>query len=249
MCTVTSVPVDDGFRLVCNRDERRDRPAAAPPAVHRLQRSTAIYPVDPAGGGTWVGLNDTGLAAVLLNRTIVSTASPGCAPLYSRGRIIPSLLGCRSLPDALETAAQLDPTRFGLFRLLLVQRMAAVVLTSDGLALSVDSMSPSQPFMLTSSSLGDAVVEAPRRRLFERLLQKDDRALAAAQARFHAHQWRRRGEVSVTMERPDARTVSRTCITVTSRAIELCYEPLCSEKPRAVRVSDVGTGPQWTSST
>jgi hypothetical protein len=47
MCTVTIVPHHDGFRLVCNRDERRDRPAATPPTVHRLQHRTPIYPVVP----------------------------------------------------------------------------------------------------------------------------------------------------------------------------------------------------------
>ena len=59
---------------MCNRDERRDRRAATPPAVHRLQHRTAIYPVDPVGGGTWIGVNDAGLAAALLNRTIVAAA-------------------------------------------------------------------------------------------------------------------------------------------------------------------------------
>lgn len=148
MCTVTIVPYNDGFRLVCNRDERRDRPAAAPPTVHRLEYSAAIYPVDPSGGGTWVGVNDAGLAAALLNRTIDAAESPRRSrrtPQRSRGLIIPKLLGCRSLTDALDMAAGLDPARFDLFRLALVQRMAAVVVTSDGLALSAETMSLSQP--------------------------------------------------------------------------------------------------------
>jgi uncharacterized protein with NRDE domain len=236
MCTVTIVPYHDGFRLVCNRDEQRDRRAATPPAVHRLQHGTAIYPVDPVGGGTWIGVNDAGLAAALLNRTIDSAVLPGCTPLRSRGLIIPNLLGCRSLTDALEIAEGLDPAQFDLFRLVLVQRMAAVVLTSDGLALSVQTMSLSRPLMLTSSSLGDAVVEAPRRRLFERLVLKNDGAWLAAQTRFHAHQWRSCADISVTMERQAARTVSRTWISVTSHASELCYDALGSAKPLMVRV-------------
>jgi len=239
MCTVTIVPYDDGFRLVCNRDERRDRPAAAPPTVHRRQHSMATYPEDPVGGGTWVGVNDAGLTAALLNRTIGSAASPGSASLRSRGRIIPNLLGCRSLTGALETMAGLDPAQFGLFRLMLVQGMVGVVLTSDGLALSVESTTTSRPFMLTSSSLGDAVVETPRRHLFERLLLKDDGALTAAQARFHAHQWRSRAYLSVRMERPDARTVSRTCITVTSHTIELRYDPLGSAESSVVKAFEL----------
>jgi uncharacterized protein with NRDE domain len=237
MCTVTIVPYADGFRLVCNRDERRDRPAAAPPTAHRLRDRAAIYPVDPVGGGTWIGVNHAGLAAALLNRTIDSSVSPGCTPRRSRGLIIPNLLGCRSLTDALDIAAGLDPTQFDLFRLALVQRMAAVVLTSDGLALSAETMSLSRPLMLTSSSLGDTVVETPRGRLFERLVLKNEGAWLSAQTRFHTHQWRSRPDISVMMERETARTVSRTSISVTSHASELRYDSLGSARPRVVKAA------------
>jgi hypothetical protein len=237
MCTVTIVPDEDGFRLACNRDERRDRPVAAPPTTHRLRHSIAIFPLDPVGGGTWVGVNDSGLAAALLNRTIDPAASADYAPLRSRGLITRHLLGCGSLPEALETAAGLEPSEFGLFRLVLVQRMAAVVLTSDGFSLSVDTMSASQPFMLTSSSRGDVVVEAPRRRLFERLVLRDDGAWLPAQTRFHGHRWQSRPDISVTMERPDACTVSRTFVTVTSDRIELRYDRLGPLKPLATRAA------------
>lgn len=234
MCTVTIVPYDDGFRLVCNRDERRNRPAAMAPAVHRLHDRAVIYPVDPAGGGTWVGVNDAGLAAALLNRTIDPGVPRGGAPPRSRGLVIPGLLACCSLTEALDMAARLEPTEFDLFRLVLVQRMAAVVLTSDGRTLSAEVMNLARPRMLTSSSLGDTVVEAPRRRLFERLVVKNEETWLTGQARFHAHRWRSRADISVTMEREAARTVSRTSITVTSHARELRYEPLGSARPYVV---------------
>jgi hypothetical protein len=240
MCTVTIVPYSDGFRLVSNRDERLDRPAAAAPTVHQLPCTTAIYPVDPVGGGTWIGVNEAGLAAALLNRTIDSAAARDCMPPRSRGLIIPHLLGCRSLIEALEIAEGLDPAQFDLFRVVLVQRMAAVVLISDGITLSFETIGLSRPLMLTSSSLGDAVVEVPRRRLFERLVSKKKKgAWVAAQTRFHAHRWRSRGDISVTMQLPATRTVSRTCIAVTSRATYIRYDPLGSAKRQQL---------QWISS-
>jgi hypothetical protein len=235
MCTVTIVPFDDGFRLVCNRDERRDRAAATPPQVCRLEHRTAVFPADAVSGGTWVAVNDAGLATVLLNRTIDSAAAVIGPPLRSRGLIIPTLLDCGSVPDALEIAARLDPAHFNLFRLVVVHRMVAGVVASDGITLSVETVDVSRPVMLTSSSLGDDVVEAPRRRLFERLVVKNEGAWLRGQARFHVHQWPSRPEVSVSMERPDARTVSRTRIDVTSRASELCYDPLGSADPTVVR--------------
>jgi hypothetical protein len=237
MCTVTIVPSDDGFRLACNRDERRRRAAATPPKVRRLEHRIAVFPVDPVGGGTWVGVNDAGLAAVLLNRTIKSAATTTNRPLRSRGLIIPTLLDWGSVPDALATAARLDPAHFGLFRLIVVQRMVAGVLSSNGLTLSVETMDISRPLMLTSSSLGDDLVEAPRRRLFERLVVQNQSAWLHAQARFHAHQWPSRADISIRMERLDARTMSRTLITVSSQAIELCYDPLSSAKPLVVKAA------------
>jgi len=233
MCTVTIVPYDDGFRLVCNRDERRDRQAATPPSLQRLRHSTAMFPVDPAGGGTWVGVNGAGLVAALLNRNTESAAPRRNQSLRSRGLIIPGLLNSGSWTDALDIAAGFDPTQFGLFRLVLAQRMVLAVVTSDGRALSVETMGVSRPFMLTSSSLGDAVVEAPRRRLFERLIGDNTSEWLRTQARFHAHQWPARTGISVNMARRDARTVSRTVIDVTSRLVGLCYESLGAGKRRA----------------
>ena len=215
MCTVTVVPYDDGFRLVCNRDERLDRPAAIPPMDYVIRQRTAIYPQDPLGGGTWIGINDAGLAAALLNRNI-NAAQPGDdRPLRSRGLIIPRLLDASATAEAVDMAAELNPALFKPFRLLVLQRMTAALLTSDGLTLSLETPSLSQPLMLTSSSLGDALVEPPRRRLFEQLMMKNDSGWLRAQADFHDHQWPLRPDLSVRMQRPDARTVSRTVVNVT----------------------------------
>jgi len=54
--------------------------------------------------------------------------------------------------------------------------------------------------MLTSSGLGDAVVDAPRRQLFERLVLRHERPWPLAQDRFHAHRWPSRPDISVHMD-------------------------------------------------
>ena len=132
MCTVTVVPYDDGLRLVCNRDERLDRPAAIPPMDYVIRQRTAIYPRDPLGGGTWIGINDAGLAVALLNRN-VDAAQPGDdRPFRSRGLIIPRLLDASATAEAVDMAAGLNPALFKPFRLLVLQPMTAVLLTSDG---------------------------------------------------------------------------------------------------------------------
>ncbi len=213
--------------MVCNRDERRDRPAATPPQLRCQQDRTAIFPVDPVGAGTWVGVNEAGLAATLLNRTMDGAVRRQRAAC-SRGSIVPSVLAHGSLRRAIAAAERLDPTSFEPFRLVLVHGFTVGVVNSDGYGLSRKISRMSAPLLFTSSSLGDALVEEPRRRLFERQVVADQSGWLCGQFRFHRHQWMERPEISVCMERSDALTVSRTVIDVSSRAIQLCYEPLGS---------------------
>jgi hypothetical protein len=174
-------------------------------------------------GGTWIGVNGDGLVVALLNRT----AGPGVERLAprSRGSIVPELLACRSIDRAMEASDALDRRAFERFALVMVQRSAVVVIAGDAARLSHDAFPLVTPVMFTSSSLGDALVEAPRRTLFEQLVLTSDDWLRG-QFQFHRHQWTRRPEISIHMAREDAATVSRTTIDVTSRTIDLDYEPL-----------------------
>jgi uncharacterized protein with NRDE domain len=53
--------------LAANRDEMKDRPWQ-PPARHWPDRPQVVAGLDELAGGTWLGLNDDGLAAGVLNR-------------------------------------------------------------------------------------------------------------------------------------------------------------------------------------
>lgn len=230
MCTVSIVPEADGFRLLCNRDEQRSRAKALPPQRHQLPTGVALYPVDPVGGGTWVGVNDAGLAITLLNRTLPGGAAPAPS-LLSRGRIVTRLLGCRTAEAAIDAGLEMELATFNPFRVTIVSRERAATLSSDGRVPSVESIDLSRPFMQTSSSLGDDRVAAPRIGLFDRFVVAPHRvgdrgAVLDGQSRFHAHHWRDRGPVSVVMSRVDACTVSRTTIRVSGGRIEMCYDPL-----------------------
>lgn len=227
MCTVSIVPLNGGGRIVCNRDERRTRPAACSPRAWPTEVSWATYPCEPASGGTWIGVNDDGLVGALLNRT----RTPGAErrPLRSRGLIVPALLACPSIDRALRVAQDIDSREFEPFRLVLAQRSMVAVLTTDPAPSSVEIFPLAGPVMFTSSSLGDALVEAPRRALFERLvIGATDRL--CGQFRFHRHQWTERPDISVQMERDDAATLSRTTIDATSRAIDLWYEEVAEAR-------------------
>jgi hypothetical protein len=228
MCTVSIVPATDGCRVVCNRDERSTRPVARPPRAWPTEASWATYPLDPVSGGTWIGVNDDGLVVALLNQA-AARDEPRLSP-PSRGSIVPTLLGCVSIAQAVNAYHALDVRRFEPFRIVMVHRSIVAVIPGDPAHSPAQVFPLVKPVMFTSSSLGDAVVAAPRRRLFEQLVLADDDWLRG-QFRFHRHHWTRRPEISVHMTREDAATVSRTTIHVTPRAIDVDYEALESRDP------------------
>ena len=244
MCTVTIVPLIDDLgrrrasRLACNRDEKRTRPEALPPLVRAFGARNAILPIDPVSDGSWIGVNDAGLAATLLNVNLQDTIRAASASSWSRamdrasrGSIVPTMLACASVDEALGVAHTLDPTRFPPFRLVMLDDFALAELRSDGQQLTEmhDTMG-SQPLFFTSSGLGDHLVEEPRRKLFDVMLGAAANPVAR-QAEFHRHAWPDRSHLSVCMSRPDARTVSHTTVEIEPQRVTLAYLPHAPNEP------------------
>lgn len=224
MCTVSAIALPGGFRIACNRDELRSRPLAHPSARHPHGEREAIYPLDPQSGGTWIAVNDAGLALVVLNvNPERKLAASELATRRSRGTIIPSLLHHADLEDAATQAGRIDPNTYAPFRLLLIDGRTWAQFQSNGHALqSTSGAFDGAPLMFTSSSLGDALVEHPRRELFDRIVRSSD-ACPRRQDAFHAHRWPDRRHLSVMMSRPDACTVSQTVIEVHRNLAQLDF--------------------------
>jgi hypothetical protein len=167
-----------------------------------------------------------GVAIALLNRDRREGQVSAAPAPVTRGAIIPALLSLGGLPQVLRLAQRLDASRFEPFRLVAVQADRVAVITSDGLNLRFDDSGYSLPLLFTSSSLGEANVEAWRRDLFEEIVVGDPAGWLHGQMRFHRHQWPDRPEISVLMERTDTATVSRTIVDVTTTRTRLRYHAL-----------------------
>jgi uncharacterized protein with NRDE domain len=227
MCTVSIVPVGvDGFRLMCNRDEQLSRAESVAPMLERTLQNDAIYPRDPVGRGTWVGVNTAGIAVALLNRYDDDRDGRRENLKLSRGCLAVDALQCSRLEDVAQYARQLDAAQFAPFRLMAVSRHRLVVIASDGEAVDITRREFAAPVMFTSSSLGDMCVGPVRRALFEQLIGERPELWLARQSRFHRHQWTEHPEISVLMARPDAATVSRSTIDVSARTVHFRYERL-----------------------
>jgi hypothetical protein len=228
MCTVSVIRLDrlePVVRLVCSRDERCNRAAAVPPRQLFFGDRRAVMPVDPVSGGTWIAVNDAGLVMTLLNHHPPSSQGRYPPEPVSRGRIIPSLLHHKNLHDALEEALAIPPGEHQPFRLLMLDAASCCQITSNGHLLRTSRWPLCRrPLMWSSSSLGDHLVEQPRRGLFQEMVRPDSASVASQDA-FHAHIWPGREHLSVRMSRQDARTVSLTTIELGLRTARMRYVP------------------------
>jgi hypothetical protein len=228
MCTLTTVPHEDGFQLGCNRDERLSRPPALPPGMHMVGDTLAAFPIDPTGGGTWIGINEHAVAVGLLNRTVPGDRAAIAAVRCSRGTIARHALGATDLDHALQRITALPLRAFDPFTAVVLHGRSLAAVTSDGHQYRVSARTLEGPALFTSSSLGDDKVIRPRLELFEQSV-RNAREPLLMQAPFHRHQWPDCPALSVDMHRPDAATVSRTWITVSGDRATLAYEPVDGE--------------------
>ncbi len=231
MCTVTIVPtfgpagVRSGIRVACNRDESRGRPAALRPIEKTFSRHRALMPVDTVSGGTWIAVNDAGLVLTLLNQNPGDMRGITFLDKTSRGGIIPALLYADTLTEACELARDIDVSIYPPFRLVMADTAYCIVMSGDGGVSTTHREPISAPIFFTSSGLGDALVEAPRRELFHSLFDDDSSAWAQNQDAFHRHHWKDRPELSVDMSREDATTVSLTLVELSRDYTTLTYHP------------------------
>lgn len=259
MCTVTvlRLPLAGSsggrpagcIRLGVNRDEARSRPAALPPEVHQYGARYAIHPIDPVGGGTWIAVNDVGLVATLLNayttQGLPRTTTAPTEQKISRGTIIPQLMHCLTLADAVAELDDLTPASFWPFRVLITDGRELVEFRNESHkpSRSRRPLGP-EPLMFTSSGLGDAVVDPPRRELFDRMVTLGP-AASENQDAYHRHRWPDRPDISVCMSRPDARTVSYAVVETTPKQVIMWYDPDALDHPVApVRVQQPRQVPQ-----
>src|SRR5437868_13929258 len=107
MCTVSWLREPGGYHLLCNRDEKHTRAKAQPPEIYQ----NYISPTDGDHGGSWISVNEHGVAFCLLNSGVSRNAC------VSRGQLIRHLAPARHI-------GAIDPTPYAPFILLMLQPAA-----------------------------------------------------------------------------------------------------------------------------
>jgi transport and Golgi organization protein 2 len=104
-----------------NRDEMIDRPAL-PPGRHWPDRAEVVAGRDLLAGGSWLGVNDWGVAAAVLNRH--GSLGPA-AGLRSRGELVLEALDHADAVAAATALADLAPDSYRSFNLIVADNRDA----------------------------------------------------------------------------------------------------------------------------
>lgn len=140
MCTLllaSRVFDDSPVYLASNRDEHLDRPATGP----RLWGDRAIplvAPRDEKEGGTWLGVNASGVLSAITNRY----GSTRDASRRSRGELGLIALQSSTAAEAAERIAALSASDFNPFHLALADAQHAHVVWGDGTRMHHEALPP-----------------------------------------------------------------------------------------------------------
>lgn len=209
MCTLTYRLTESGYELFFNRDEQRSRAQAIAPQIDT--KRGAIYPVDPLGQGTWLGVHQSGLCLALLNYYQAEKKATS-GEFKSRGEIILKLLSCKG--SVIDNLKQLTLSNYQPFQLcvfpegLTLTDKRLLLLQWDGCVLTERQ----QCLPITSSGVDYPQVYQARKDVFKRIVSVS-KPTTDQLIQFHQHQLDE-GKLSVKMYREDAQTVSFSHIVV-----------------------------------
>lgn len=222
MCTVSWFNTSTGYELFFNRDEQRSRSDALTPQRFQKNNVDYIMPIDPAGGGSWISLNNNGISLCLLNYYQGETAPSNA---LSRGLLIKKLAPCEHINSIQEVLSNIELSCFAAFTLLVFHASGSV--ENKGVygfrwnGRVFKSINPSSP-MISSSVDADNVIEH-RLSVYKELTNSGVNRQTLNQ--FHQHHHSKLGHRSPCMHRQDAQTVSFTHIIVSNQNNSLRYFP------------------------
>ncbi|WP_183037595.1 NRDE family protein [Alteromonas sp. BL110] len=222
MCTLSWQKTEDGTtRIYFNRDEQRTRKSALKPQTFLLDGVYCTMPIDPEGQGTWISVNEHGLAVCLLNYYQGEVPQ---GPLISRGLLVKHLASANSYSDVLFRLRRYELERTAPFTLAIFDRdFTGQEIQSwiwDGHNLAEKRVKPP----LVSAALHFEEAYQYRHSLF-RLLSK---TLPSHEIgpQFHRSYNKQTPFLSPLMNREDARTVSLTSIFVSKELQDMYYESI-----------------------
>lgn len=223
MCTVTFIARRNGYALGMNRDEKLARAVGLPPRLTHLNGRTILAPSEP-GGGTWIGVNDTGATLALINWYSITSRVAG--QTVSRGEVVKLALPSDS-PELVDATLKESPlARVNPFRLIgIFPSDKAVVEWRWNLQRLERRDRHWQTNTWISSGFDEPGAQRTRGKAFRAALRQKSSGSTDWLRRLHRSHGQERGPYSTCMHRNDSATVSYTEVTVFRHAATMRYAP------------------------
>lgn len=224
MCTVSWLRTQGGYELFCNRDERRVRGPERAPEVRERGGIRWLAPRDADFGGTWVAVNEIGLAVTLLNGYTASRGEPR-AEWTSRGLLVDALADAAGAGEVEQRVRRADLSVYQPFQLLALDAESGLeILRWDGLELEPVA-DPEREMPLVSSGVQAERVRAHRKSVLSGMAARRGRLTAEDLAAYHRSHEGGPSALSTCMHREDAETRSLSRIAVSESEVRFDYTP------------------------
>ena len=161
MCTVTYVPLKNGFCITSNRDEQVTRAKAISPKEYYINNKKITFPKDQKAGGTWFAKSDKA-TIVLLNG---ANEKHNIKPSYrkSRGLIVLDLI---SSDEIMNTWKNIDLDKIEPFTIVLFYNENLYQLQWNEIEKSKIKLNTNQNYIWSSSTLYSKDIRDERAKWF-----------------------------------------------------------------------------------
>lgn len=183
MCTVSYVPLANGFILTSNRDEQSGRPASLRPDFYITEDGLSLYyPKDPLGNGSWIATSEDERVVCLLNGAFHTHQHQ---PPYnrSRGLIVLEAFAYETPFDFYQSVALVGVEPF---TIVMVWSGLLFEFRWNGKEKHFLSL-PNQPHLWASATLYSEEVLTVKRNWLKDFLQKTPSPTQEMLVNFHEH--------------------------------------------------------------
>lgn len=238
MCTVTYIPLKDGFVLTSSRDEKVQRPTLKPKA-YLHHKALLVYPKDEIANGTWIAASNKNRIACLLNGAFQNHEKKDYYT-KSRGQVLIDCFEYNSFEVALEN---LDLAGVEPFTLLLIDYSNEIVfyqLVWDGVRKHIQSKPNHVPQIWSSATLYSQQNRETRKSWFDNWIENHKDNIDFDILSFHTTKHSDIESNEIVMKREnDLQTVSVTQIILNAQYESFSYHDLVDASKTILNLSEL----------
>lgn len=219
MCTVTFVPIKNGYVLTSNRDEKIARPTISP-KTYGENGIKLLYPKDEKAGGTWIVAKNDGTHIVLLNGAFENHHKKSNYE-KSRGIILTEMI---KAPNPMRYFSSINLKGIEPFTLIVFQNKKLVELKWDEKEKYAIPHSISVSHIWSSSTLYNPEQRNIRKQWFEDFMQKNNNLSPEKILTFHKNTQPKNAEFGLIINRDETtKTLSITQIITKNNLVKMTY--------------------------